>query len=560
MRLPVRNAIGFALSAALGLGVTGCKSDPNSPDTWIPKLDEQSVKVQVNAIERLVEIGDKVAVPALVAQLKDGGEVKVAALRALNKFEDPTIAPALIEAIDLSVGSGTDDATKFANEANKMIATMLGDLREKAAVDPLIALATRSKDPFVRVEAVNSLGLIGDVKAVGPLSTIATDDLTDNFVTKKAIQALGNIGDTGAVPAIVKMMFRERKGVSFFPEASYATFQVGPAASDPLLTVLAGKDEDLKKFCDEHDIFIEATYAKAAQVLGDLNEARAVPQLVKYLNYENHDLLRQLLVRMQAADALGRMRAPEAAPVIAKQLGEEEANVRGTYARALVNIGDKKVVPQLIACALKGDSMDKKIQAREACYIALSRLGEEKALAQWLAWEKAEPKASFDRCFKEMDYAQSNKEDEAKAKQMAIDHCTALSEAVKKMLVDHKSRLVAYGECKQDVACWTKKLGDADAKVVERAAYELGRIGDVSVMPALVKAMGHADLDARYAAILAADWLVVGSKEGLAAAKAELPKMEEQLKAEAGKLHFVKVNEDVKRLVMKVRRMDRIGG
>jgi HEAT repeat protein len=355
------------------------------------------------------------------------------------------------------------------------------------------------------------------------------------------------------VPAIVKMMFRERKGVSFFAEASYATFQIGPAASDPLLTVLEGKDDDLKKFCDAHDIFIEATYAKAAQVLGDLNEKRSIPVLVKYINYEHKDLLRQLLVRMQAADALGRMRAPEAAPVIAKMLAEEEANVRGTYAKALVMIGDKKVVPQLIACATKGDSMDKKLQAREACYVALSRLGEEKALAQWLAWEKAEPKASFDRCMKEMDF------DNASGKQAATDHCKALSDAVVKMLADHKSRLVAYGECKQNVDCWTKKLNDADGRVRERAAYELGRINDAKAMPAIIAAMGNADLDARYAAILAADWLVSGSKEGLEAGKAALPKMEQQLKDEAGKVHFVKVNEDIKRLVMKIRRMDRIG-
>lgn len=559
MRLPVRSAIGFALIAALGLGVAGCKSDPNAPETWISKLDEKSVKVQVDAIENLERIGDKVAIPALIAQLKKGGAVKLAAVRTLGKFQDPSIAPALIEAIDLSVGSGTDEATKQANEANKLIAMLLGDLREKSAVQPLLDLATKSKDAFVRVEAINTLGLIGDVKAVAPLSAIATDDMTDNFVTKKAIQALGNIGDPAAVPAIVKMMFRERKGVSFFPEASYAVFQIGPAASDPLLTVLQGKDEDLKKFCDEHDIFIEATYAKAAQVLGDLNEKRAIPTLIKYIDYQHEDLLRQLLVRMQAADALGRMRAKEAAPVIAKQLGEEEANVRATYARALVNIGDTRVVPQLIACALKGDSMDKKIQAREACYMALSRVGEEKALAQWLAWEKAEPKASFDRCFKEMDYSNPDKEKEAKAKAMATEHCQTLSNAVKKMLDEQKSRLVAYGECKQDMNCWVKKLDDPDAKVRERAAYELGRIGDVKAMPALVKAMGNADLDARYAAILAADWLITATKEGLTAGEAEVPKMEEQLKNEAGKLHFVKVNEDLKRLVVKIKRLGRIG-
>ncbi len=557
-------AVAFGLLCALA----ACQKDPSAPETHIENLSDKSVKVRLTALERLRKLCDKKdaapdpacvqnrnakAIPAIVPLLKETGQVRTDAVKTLGSFEDPSTAPALIDAIDLGVGAGSDKASKEANEANKEIAEALGALGDKNAVQPLANLAARSKDNFVRVAAINALGQLGDTRAVEPLVKLATDESLEPYVNKKAIQALGNIGDPAATPAIVKMLFHERKGISFYPESSFAVYQIGPSASAPLLEILDGKNEELKKWATEHDVFLEATYAKAAQVLGDLGEKQAAPQLTRYLDYKHEDALRELLVRMQAADALGRMRVADASDDIAKKVDEEEANVRSTYTRALVMIGDKKVVPQLIACAEKGDPEDNRVQAREACYVALSQLGEEKALAQWEAWEKAEPKASVDRCMKSLEA-----DDEAGKKKMA-EHCQALGEAVVGLLKAHKSRLVAYGACKQDVDCWTKKLKDTDPKVRERAAFELGRIGDPKAADALVDAMKDTDLNARYIAFLAGDWLVTTGKDGLQAMKKNLPKLEAQLEAESGKVHYVKVNEDLKRLTVRIKRLDKQG-
>ncbi len=549
-------------AVGLVMALSACESDPNLPETWVAQLSSKVKKEKLTAIERLRKLCDgkddacrsnrnAKAVGPVSAMLKEGGEIRTDAARTLGAFGDPSAVPALIDAIDMGVGAGQDPASKEINEGNKEIARSLASLGDKSAVKPLADLATRSRDNFAKVAAIEALGALKDPKAVEPLMKIATDESIEPFANKKAILALGEIGDPAATPAIVRMLFHERKGLSFYPESSFAAYQIGPTATPPILTVLEGKDEELKKWADEHDIFHEALIAKASQVLGDLGEPKAIPILRKLLTYKAPDALRELIVRMQAVEALGRMRAKEAAPEIAKLLTEEEANLRGVYTRALVSIGDTSVQPALFACAKKGDPMDKRAQAREACYLGLSQLGDEKALAQWEAWDKEEPKVSVDACMKEMEY------EGAEGKVQAQAHCDALGANVKKLLELHKPRLLAYGACRQDRVCWEGKLKDPEPKVRERAASELGRMGDPAALPALAHSMKETDLNARYAAVIAGHWVVDRGPEGVKAGKALLADWDKQIEEEKGKVHYVKINEDLKRLVVKIRRLDK---
>ncbi len=554
MRLSLRVASAFAC-ATLALACT--KSDPEKAETWFKNLGSKEQRVQMDALVKLSKIGDKVAVPAITPLLSAPGEVKAEAAKTLGKLGDTAAVPALIDAIDLGVGVGADKTSKDANAANKAIADALGVLGDKAAVEPLLQLVAKSKDSFAKVAAINALGDLGDPRAIDQLSEVAMNDSEETYVTKKAIQALGNIGDPKAVPAIKKGFFEERKGVSFYSESSYAAYQIGKAAAAPFLAVLEGKDEELNKWADERDIYREALYAKAAVVLGDLNERQAIPTLVKHLDYslpgsENAIDTRVLIVRRQAAEVLGRMRATEAVPPLVKGLQEDEGNVRAVYASALVAIGDAKALPALTACALKGEVMDKSAHARKGCYLALSRLGDEKTLEQWTAWEAAEPALSSAACMKGLDY-------DAKSKENAQKHCDELAGNVVKILSENKPRLVAAAECKADTDCWIAKLGDEVPMVRERAAMELGRINDPKAIGPLMKALSDRELEARHAAIMATDWIASSSKQALEEAKKGLAKLDEQIEEEKDKVHFAKINQDLTRLAVKIRRLDRIG-
>lgn len=547
--------VGVAFAFACSQG------DPNLASTWTKQLSAKDSKKQLRALEELARINDPGSAEAIAGALESAeGEVKLQAVKTLRKLGQESATPALVGAIDYGVAVGSDPAVKTANETNKTIAETLGELGAEAAVDPLIRLARESKDAYVRVAAVNALGRIGDRKAVDLLMEIATNESEETYVNKKAVQALGELGDPKAVPAIKKMLFHERRGVSFYPEASFAAYQIGPNAAEPLLEVLAGKDKELETWADENDVKREALYIKAAEILGDLGEKRAVPMLIKNLAYHPPDLDPEmvdalgLLVRRNSAMALGKMRAKEAVTALGRAaVGEQEGNIRSTYAEALVSIGDRRALPSLVRCSLEGDPMDKSIHARKGCYVALSKLGDEKTLAQWERWEKAEPGFSTRSCMSKLDYVG------AEGRKAAEEHCGAIAEAVLKVIKENKPRLTVYGECKDDVDCWIGKLDDEEKLVRERAAIELGRLNDPKAIGPLMDALRDKDLEPRYAAIASTDWLASNHEAALEAAKKRLEKLDAQVAEERGKVHFARINEDLKRLAVKIRRLDRIG-
>jgi len=63
--------------------------------------------------------------------------------------------------------------------------------------------------------------------------------------------------------------------------------------------------------------------------------------------------------------------------------------------------------------------------------------------------------------------------------------------------------LEAYASCRQSVDCWTGKLKDKDAAVREKAAYELGQIGDPKALDALISIVGDQNELVRWGVIFA---------------------------------------------------------
>ena len=107
--------------------------------------------------------------------------------------------------------------------------------------------------------------------------------------------------------------------------------------------------------------------------------------------------------------------------------------------------------------------------------------------------------------------------------------------------------LEAVRGCKDSAACWQDKLTYTQALLRARSAYELGRLGASEAVPALAQAAGDQDLLARVAAIRALEWLmpVPAAQPQL---KAAAEKLSSQLAAEQGRVQFLKVNEELRRL------------
>ena len=119
------------------------------------------------------------------------------------------------------------------------------------------------------------------------------------------------------------------------------------------------------------------------------------------------------------------------------------------------------------------------------------------------------------------------------------------------------ARLKVASGCKQDVTCWVGKLSDDDAAIRARAAHKLGMLGGAEQAAALADAAVHKvndeeDIAARYQALLSIDWIAAKGAIPDAAAIAE--KLEELVAKEKTRRFTAAVNEEAKRLAIRLRR------
>jgi HEAT repeat protein len=338
----------------------------------------------------------------------------------------------------------------------------------------------------------------------------------------------------------------ERQGVSFLPEASYALFLFGEAAVEPMIRI--AKDEDAKylAWAQGANRAPAGTYAKAAIVLGDLGDARAVPVLLDKLKYKDPDpnpgtaRLLTNLVRQFACNALGRLRAQEAAAPVLAQVQTRDAQEEDVVAfcsEALVWIGDRGLAKELAKRASSGAIRLRLAAAQAAALVGGPDLHADlEALAER---QKREPVAACQKALADL----PNQDPGEKPCDSIAVQFAALT-----------GPLQAAKTCGTTAACWGDKLRDKDALVRARAAYELGRLQASEAVPQLVHAASDADLLARVAAIRALEWMI-SVPAAQSQLKAAAPALAAQLAAEQGRLQFVKIDEELKRLQARLARL-----
>jgi HEAT repeat protein len=513
---------------------SGCKGDPKTPEYWEKSLQgARKSRDRVRTLEELRDSGklSPAFLPMLHKQLQAQRqpEVKASVARILGGLKDPSSIEPLAQALEF----GNSDSAAAA--MNREIADALGRIGDVRAV-PTLLRVLKMQDHYVQVEAIEGLGALKAKEAVAPLMAIAPDDTVEPFVSRKALRALGDIGDPQAVPVLVKMMFKDRRGASFYPEASFALYQLGQPSSDALLAVLKGDDKELFAWARENHVLDAALYAKASQVLGDLYDRRAEKPLLAKLSYEASQPGFKLMVRMKAAEALGRMRTKEAVKPLSGMLGETEPLARFEYLKALSRIGGRDAMP-----ALAKECQKKIWEEREAALQVVSLLGDERELPLMEKAWKDEEALTAAEC----------RENEG------ASGCSAPAELAKQrvaLLQNWAKRLEAARECKADADCWAKKLDAPDEGLRERAAYEVGRSGKPELVSALLSHLGEKNTQVRQALIQGIDWLMNDSPEAIKTAKAKRPAIEKQLAEEKDKVDFVKVNEDLKRLDVRLAR------
>jgi HEAT repeat protein len=515
----------------LSLLLVGCKSDPATVEHWEKRIEgAKTKKEKIKAVEDLRNSKYLTAamLPMLRAHLarEKAPEVKAAIVRLLGEQKD---VGALSELENVMDPGASDSESK---SLNKELAIALGRLGDPKGVATLTKLL-KTKDNYTVIAACEALGALQAKEAFAPLYDLATDDTVEPFITKKAIEALGEIADPRSIPGLIKAMFKDRKGVSFYRESSFALYKLGQPAADAMVPVVDRSDKALSAWADQNNIKDIALMLKGAQLVGDFHDLRAEKALLGYLGYKTEFDDLRLLVRMQAADALGRMRSKEAVKPVAALLTEEDPVARKAYVWALARIGNKDALPKLVESAGKGPW-----DSREESIRGTAMLGDDPA--PFAKFTAAEQKLFEAEC----------------ADAEGQGPCKDVADSVKK----HVEKIKAYAlraeagkACKSDATCWAKKLDDPNEGVRERAAYEVGRSGNASLVGELMKRLREKNLDTRLAFIQGADWLI-DSKAALAEAKALLPALTTQIAEERGKTEYDRVNEDLKRLHVKIAR------
>ncbi len=254
----------------------------------------------------------------------------------------------------------------------------------------------KNEDADVRHSAANTLGKLGDIRAVEPLITALKDG--DAGVRSRAVSALGKLGDVRAVdPLIIALKDEDRyvrlsTGIDpgelrtlgvwtnafkdiYFDVRSGAAESLGKLgdvrAVDPLINTLKDEDKRVRR--------------NAVKALGKLGDVRAVDPLINTLKDEDKH------VRRNVAEALDKLRDVRAVEPLINALKDEDKWVRRDAAFALGELGDVRAITPLTQ--LLSDNARATSYSRDrVCDVAaraLEKIGTPEALAAVAEWRKS---------------------------------------------------------------------------------------------------------------------------------------------------------------------------
>ena len=243
-------------------------------------------------------------------------------------------------------GSETEKLLKAlkSNKGSTRVAAVmaLGEMREEAAVDPIIGILTRDYPP-AQASAAIALGKIGDERAVEVLRKEMKDN-DNEYVKSGSAIALARIGDEDSVPHLINRLRDPRIKVK--SSAALALGKIGnETAVKPLIEILeTGKSSEGKK---NSSVNANADVRKSAVLaLGEIGNTDATESLIGILT----DKEEELEVRTAAALALGNIEDPKAVEALKKVFDDNnmDTNIRNAAFLALSKTGDQETARMLV--------------------------------------------------------------------------------------------------------------------------------------------------------------------------------------------------------------------
>jgi HEAT repeat protein len=414
-------------------------------------------------------------------------------------------------------------------EVRKDMAAALGQLGEESGVEPLAA-ALRDPHENVRAAAAKALGRIRSPQGVHSLVSALQD--TASVVRWSAAKSLDEIGwqpaDGGeramhlvalgkyemaasvgaaAIDAISLILrngrYQERhsavQALSHIPDARVQKTLIA-ALNDKEDQVRCAAIEGLRKLADPatappvipalQDPF-KNVRAAAAEALGQLNNSQALEPLRRALMDNDWE------VRAAAALAVARLRDLHSLDPLIALLNDREHEVRETAARSLEMLGDREAITALVI-ALK----DEKPNVRQRAMAALNVIDR-----HWAQTDEARAAAP--------QLQEALKHPEYWVRQAAADTLARLSQAQTAELrgVPVSQPAVSaplHFRRQAAIETFVAMLSDFDRELRLAATEALGRIGQLSSVPALTHAAKDPEEAIRHSAARALALLQAG--------------------------------------------------
>ena len=183
--------------------------------------------------------------------------------------------------------------------------SILGDIGDPGAVEPLLAMLSDEEDEEVRSVAVASLGQLGDARSVAPLLAVLQDKGEGSWVRSYAADALGKLGDHRAVEPLIDALLYDRSG-SVRSNAAQALGLLGDRRAVGAL--IQATASDLGAIEDADDTTELEIVWYSAYSLAQLGDPRSVEPLIELLIASAPDSL-QRMVAIETLGAVGDERA-----------------------------------------------------------------------------------------------------------------------------------------------------------------------------------------------------------------------------------------------------------
>jgi len=263
-----------------------------------PMVSDPDLEVRKAVVQALSGSKDRLAVAALVNALRDADrELRWRAVKAL-------------EAAGWQPTSDEQSVWRAVAQGEFVKAAHFGAV----AVERLVAELEDPHSPSRRA-VIDSLGQIGDQRAIGPLLAAVSDP--DPNIRVAAVDALSEVRDSNVVASLINALKDPNKYVRAV--AAAALGKAGDAtAVEPLVAVLTDEDWAVRK--------------AAGDALARLRDKRAVEPMIALVNDHDQD------VREAAVYALGEIRDGRAVECLVRALVDPQLSVRNLASDALRRI------------------------------------------------------------------------------------------------------------------------------------------------------------------------------------------------------------------------------